>query len=78
MTKEELKNMLDAYAAVSARYHKRMTEVENDNKSRLKDIECRRLRAMRNEFRDTILKEFESLIAGSLSFLSFRKKHVLL
>lgn len=61
MTREELKDMLDAYGAVSVRYHKRMMEVKSDNKSRLKDIECRRLRARRNELRDTIPKEFESL-----------------
>lgn len=61
MTKEELKDMLTAYGEVCVRFHKQMKKVKDDNESRHKDPECQRLKARRQELRDTILKEFESL-----------------
>ena len=61
MTKEELKDMLNAYGAVSVRYHEQAKKVRSEGENERKDPECRRLRARRQELRDTILKEFESL-----------------
>lgn len=61
MTKEELKDMLTAYGEVCVRFHERIMLVKSNNESQHKDPECRRLKARRQELRDTILKEFESL-----------------
>ena len=61
MTKEELKDMLNAYGEVCARFHEQMMNVEKSHMSRHKDPECQRLKARRQELRDTILKEFGSL-----------------
>lgn len=61
MTREELEDMLVAYGEVCARFHERMMNVEKRYVSRHKDPECQRLKARREELRDTILKEFESL-----------------
>lgn len=61
MTKEELKDMLNTYGEVCARFHEQMMNVEKSHVSRHKDPECQRLKARRQELRDTILKEFESL-----------------
>lgn len=61
MTKEELKDMLIAYGEVCVRFHERMMNVEKRYMSRHKDPEYQRLKARREELRDTILKEFESL-----------------
>ena len=61
MTKEELKDMLNAYGEVCARFHEQIMNVEKSHVSRHKDPECQRLKARRQELRDTILKDFESL-----------------
>lgn len=61
MTKEELKDMLTVYGEVCVRFHEQMKKVKDDNESLHKDPECRRLKARREELRDTILKKFESL-----------------
>lgn len=61
MTREELKDMLVAYGEFCVWFHEQMKKVKDDNESRHKDPECMWLKARREELRDTILKEFESL-----------------
>lgn len=61
MTRKELKDTLNTYGEVCARFRERKMKVEKSHVNRHKDPECQWLKARRQELRDIILKEFESL-----------------